>query len=191
MSCAGVVLTGGASRRMGKDKASLPLRDGTTMAVITAGLLRPHTSPCIELGPGVSGLPAVPDAGHGPLAALAGARAFWDSIPAGSDVVVLATDLPRLTSGLVAWLVGHPAGRAVVPLDNGRRQPLCARYPVEALRDHTVAALGTGARSLAAWLATIDVHEAGIDEWAGPAGDPLALRDADTPADLAALRGPA
>ncbi len=171
---------------MGTDKASIGHRSGTTLAVATAGLLARHTSPCLELGPGASGLPSLADAGQGPLAALAGAGAFWDGLPSGSHVLVVATDLPRLTAGLLAWLVGHPAEAAVVPLDAGRRQPLCARYPVEALR-RTPRAAQHGITSMAGWLDTLDVHEADPREWSGPAGDPLALRDIDTPADLAAL----
>lgn len=187
MSCAGVVLTGGASRRMGRDKATLEVPDpDRTLARRTARLLGAHTSPCVELGPGASALPAQPDTGGGPLRALAGAASLWCSLPDDGHVVVLATDLPRLTGSFVAWLVAHRATGAVVPLDRGRRQPLCARYPVAALRD-TPAAVAAGIDALGQWVASLDVHEAAEAEWVEAAGDPWALRDADTPSDLADL----
>ncbi len=187
MSCAGVVLTGGASTRMGQDKATMVL-DGAsaTLARRTARLLLQHTSPCVELGPGASGLPEVRDSGGGPLLALAGAARLWESLPADGHVVVVATDLPRLTGGLLAWLASHPAAGPVVPLDRGRRQPLCARYPVADLR-RTPAAVAAGVTALRVWLAGLEVHEAPRAEWGPAAGDLRALRDADTPSDLAAL----
>lgn len=193
MSCAGVLLTGGASRRMGRDKATLAPAGGPTLARRTAGLLAGHTSPCVELGPGVSGLDARPDPGGGPLRALAAAAALWAALPADGQVVVVATDLPRLNDPFLAWLVAHPAPGAVVPVAGGRAQPLAARYPVPALRlaTETVAA---GAARMDQWLAAlpaagIALHQAGPGEWARAAADPEALRDVDTPEDLAAVAG--
>ena len=43
-------------------------------------------------------------------------------------MLVVATDLPRLTQGLVAWLARYPSLDSVVPVDGGHPQPLCARY---------------------------------------------------------------
>lgn len=172
---------------MGRDKSALPVDGpGGTLSQRTARMLLAHTAPCVELGPGTSGLPHHPDPGRGPLVALAGAASVWETLPDDSDVLVVATDLPRLTPSLVAWLVAHPAAGAVVPVDEGRRQPLCARYPVAALRA-TPAVVASGATSLKEWLAGLDVHDAGPDEWVGAAGDAWALRDADTPEELAAL----
>ena len=186
MSCAGVVLTGGASRRMGRDKAALPAFADGTLAERTGRLLEAHTSPCIELGPGRSGLASRPDPGGGPLLALAAADPFWATLPGDGHVIVVATDLPRLTGSLLAWLAAHPAPEAVVPVDGERRQVLCARYPVAALRT-APEAVSTGATSMLAWVAGLAVHDAGPDEWSAAAGDPWVLRDADTPEDLAAL----
>jgi molybdopterin-guanine dinucleotide biosynthesis protein A len=55
---AGVLLTGGRSRRLGVDKASLVL-DGETLARRAARRLDAVCSPVLEAGDGVSGLPAV------------------------------------------------------------------------------------------------------------------------------------
>ena len=193
MSCAGVLLTGGASRRMGRDKATLAPAGGPTLARRTAGLLAARTSPCVELGPGVSGLDARPDPGRGPLRALAAAAALWAALPDDGQVVVVATDLPRLNDPFLAWLVAHPAPGAVVPLDGGRAQPLAARYPVLALR-LAAESVAAGAARMGEWLAAmpaagIALHRAGPQEWGPAAADADALRDVDTPEDLVALAG--
>jgi molybdopterin-guanine dinucleotide biosynthesis protein A len=171
---------------MGSDKASLAV-GGTTLARRTAGLLATVCDPAVELGPGRSGLPSHADTGRGPLAALAGAGALWAGLPAGCHVLVVATDLPRLTAGLLAWLAAHPSPGPVVPSDGGRPQPLCARYPVAALA--RLAAAPPASARLTAWIDGLDALVVAEDGWAAAAGDPLALRDADTPGDLAALGG--
>ncbi|MGH9093687.1 MAG: molybdenum cofactor guanylyltransferase, partial [Acidimicrobiales bacterium] len=100
--------------------------------------------------------------------------------------LVVATDLPRLTPGLLRWLAAHPSGASVIPTAHGRDQPLCARYRSEDLAQ-AADLVARGQRSLRALLQAIDPYRAGPEEWIGPAGDPLALDDADTPADLARL----
>ena len=77
---AGVLLTGGASRRMGTDKARLVV-NGETLAARSARVLTAVCDPVVEVGPGVSGLPAVLEEppGAGPLVALlAGVGALGD-----------------------------------------------------------------------------------------------------------------
>lgn len=185
VGCAAVVLTGGASRRMGRDKAGTPGPGGVALAARTAALAATCADPVVELGPGASGHPWRPDGGGGPLAALAAAGPLWAALPPGGHVLVLATDLPRLGAGVLRWLVDHPAPGAVVPVEAGRPQPLCARYPVAAL---AALAPSAGGRLLD-WVASLGPHWAAEGEWAAPAGDPLALRDADTPEQLAELCG--
>lgn len=187
MSTAGVVLTGGTSRRMGADKAGLlHPASGLTLARRCAALLSEVTSPALELGPGSSGLPALPDDGRGPLAALAGAVPLWEDLEPDGHVVVLAVDLPRLGAPLLRWLVGHPAPGAVLPVVGGRLQPLCARYLVSDVRA-AAAVVATGEERLGAWVAGLALHRAEEVEWQGPAGDPRAACDADTPEQMVAL----
>ena len=68
---AGVLLTGGASSRMGTDKARLVV-NGETLAAHAARVLSAVCDPVIEVGQGVTGLPAIQEdpAGAGPLVAL-------------------------------------------------------------------------------------------------------------------------
>jgi molybdopterin-guanine dinucleotide biosynthesis protein A len=177
VDCGGVLLTGGASRRFGRDKASVVV-GGLTLAARAARALAILDGPCVEIGPGVSGLPAVSDLGEGPLAALAAA-------PFEGPLVLLACDLPLVTPELVAWLAAHEAPGSVVPLAGDHPQPLCARWSADAVLAARSLVEG-GERAMRALVARPEVHLAPLHEWAPGAGPPgrWALEDADTPEDL-------
>ena len=134
---AAVLLAGGQSRRMGRDKALLPLPDGRLLWERQLGILR-------ELGPAelfISGFvrPGFPEdvplladelPGRGPLGGIAAALAAMRS----PRLVVLAVDLPAMTAGFLSRLLGEsPDGRGIVPRHggpNGFYEPLAAVYPV-------------------------------------------------------------
>ena len=177
---------------MGRDKATLVVgRGGPTLSERTAALLIAVATPVVEIGPGHTGLPHIQESppGGGPLCALA---AGWAGLkerqwPDPAGVLVVATDLPRLTVGLLTLLADHPAAGPVVPLDTqGRSQPLCARYPMSALGAAAELAK-RGERSVRALLARLDPTWVWPSVWQPAAGDPAALADVDTPADLTAL----
>ena len=183
----GLLLTGGASRRLGFDKAELRL-GGERLADRGARVLRDVCDPVLEVGPGRSPLHVVdePSPGEGPLVALvAGAQVLRRTGGDGS-VLLLAVDLPFAESSLLAWLASHPADGSVVPTDAaGEPQPCCARYSVDALA--TAASLvATGKRSLRALLEATPTELVGPDQWRQVA-EPNALDDADTPEDVARL----
>ena len=137
----GVVLAGGASRRMGRDKAALAV-DGETLAARAARRL---LGVCARVaiadgGRGlVPGLPCLPDApAPGPAAGILGAARAWP----GHPLLVLACDLPRVSEALLRELVRRlPAGDAgtaadpdwVVPRWERGLEPLCALYRPAAL----------------------------------------------------------
>jgi molybdopterin-guanine dinucleotide biosynthesis protein A len=187
---AGLLLTGGRSRRMGVDKAMIRVGD-VTLAERTAAVLAAATAPTLEVGPGHSGLPSVVEAppGGGPLCALAaGARALEDRGHAG-PAVVLPTDLPHVEVDLVRRLAAHPAPGSVVVVVGGRPQWLVARW--------SPAALGRARDLVAAGERRMDalvLADAGADvTWLdGPRWTGQAL-DVDTPEDLdrAGLHRPA
>jgi molybdopterin-guanine dinucleotide biosynthesis protein A len=179
--CAGILLTGGASSRFGQDKATTTW-DHRTLAQRAAEALAAVTSPAIEVGPGVSGLPHVPDARQGPLVALAAGLA---QLPPRSSVLLLACDLPLVGPDLLAWLVEHPSAGSVVPLsgDPPHAQPLCARWSASAL-ECVPALVEMGERSLRPLLAQDDVTLVSDESWTIQG----TLDDADTPADLDRLR---
>jgi molybdopterin-guanine dinucleotide biosynthesis protein A len=181
MGCNGVLLTGGASTRMGRDKATLVV-DGRTLASRTAELLSGVADRCVVVGRGVSGLDAVLEdpPGGGPLVAIAaGVAAVGTDRPA----LVVACDLPRLQTGLLRWLVDHPSPGSVVPLWEGRPQPLCARWCPAAL--HAVTGLvADGIRSMRTLVERSDTELV-----APPRDMATALQDVDTPEQLAGLAG--
>ena len=157
---AGLLLTGGSSRRLGVDKATLIL-DGETLAARAERLLTDRCSEVVEVGPGVTSLRAVretPDGG-GPLAALvAGANAFGEveTEPSSGPLILLACDLPWVAPVLDALIAAPAHVEIVVPIDeDGRRQYVCARYGPSAV----VAAatlLEGGEQSLHALVTSID-----------------------------------
>lgn len=192
MPAAGLLLTGGASRRMGQDKAALPAADtAESLAGRTARLLAAATSFAIEIGPGWSSLPAIVEVqrGGGPLVAVAAGRRELCARGWDGPAVVVATDLPHLTPELLSWLVDHPARRSVVPVAQGVPQPLCARYSAPDL-DRAGVLVAMGRRSMRDFLDGTDALLVGPEEWQPAAGNPDALEDVDTPADLARLRLP-
>jgi molybdopterin-guanine dinucleotide biosynthesis protein A len=183
---AGLLLTGGSSRRMGHDKATLVI-DGEPSARRLGGLLAGVVEPALEVGGQRSGLAAIVEEqpGQGPLAALA---AGWSALSgAGHEgaVVVLACDLPLVTSAFIRWLAQYPGERSIVPLVEGRLQPLCARWSALDLR-RSVERAAHGARALHELLNEMAPVTVGPNDWAGVAL-PSALADADTPGDLKRL----
>jgi molybdopterin-guanine dinucleotide biosynthesis protein A len=174
MRIPGLLLTGGASSRMGTNKAEL-LVDGETLVHRTARLLQAVCDPVVEVGPGYSTLRRVDEKqpGRGPLAALvAGADAVGGTTP----VLLLACDLPFVTERVLARLVDWPGTGTVVPVDGeGMVQPVCARYSRDAL-DRARLLVDEGERSLRALLRGDGVTR--VDDI-----DERDLVDVDTPAE--------
>jgi molybdenum cofactor guanylyltransferase len=182
----GLLLTGGSSRRLGVDKATLVV-DGTTLAARGARVLRAVCDPVVEVGFGSSELPSVredPPSG-GPLAAVAAGADELARRGAFGATIVLAVDLPRVSTALLELLRDWPGEPTVIPLVDGRRQLVCARYGADAL----VAArslLAGGVSSLRELLDVVD-HDV-LDEsvW-GAVATADVLADVDSPADAARL----
>jgi molybdopterin-guanine dinucleotide biosynthesis protein A len=143
----GVVLAGGTSRRMGRDKAALAVGGETLAAMAARRLLAVCARVAVaDGGRGlVPGLPSVQDGpGQGPASGILGAARAWP----GHPLLVLACDLPRVPAALLAELArGVPqpeAGEAgqvaeaveadwVVPRWQRGIEPLCALYRPAAL----------------------------------------------------------
>jgi molybdenum cofactor guanylyltransferase len=182
---AALLLTGGASRRMGTDKASLVVAGGP-LAPLIAALLQCVADPVIEVGPGNTTLPCTREVppGSGPLAAMAAGAAQLRDRHHEGPVLVVATDLPGLTEEYLRLLADHSVpgpDHSVIPRDGtGRAQPLCARYSPTALAC-AQELLAAGHRSMKALLARVPVV------WIDAGADGVLL-DIDTPDDLAAFR---
>ena len=140
-----LILAGGASRRMGADKADVRLggrtlleracacAGGTGYPVVLAGRERLTDG----LPPGIEHCADGP--GEGPVAGLLGGASRWP----GASWVLIACDLPLLTPELLLRLTelanSHPAACAVVPRAAGRLHPLSAWYGppmIDRLRRH-------------------------------------------------------
>lgn len=139
----GVILAGGGSRRMGQDKALLPIAKHTLLDVVIECTKCQLYSLAIAGGPetwakhrGVTHLVDAVSGGRGPLAGLIAAMDFAaQSGSQSSFVFVTATDMPFLPADLVARLAeGSGKGLPVIPRYEGRLQPLAALWPID-MRD--------------------------------------------------------
>ncbi len=136
---AAVLLAGGQSRRMGRDKALLPLPDGRLLWQRQLALLKELEPSAVFLaGPPRPGFPAslrqIDDEtpGLGPLGGIVAALRAT-SAPL---LVVLAVDLPAMTAGFLRTLLAEATARTgVVPRqpETGFYEPLAAVYPTSCL----------------------------------------------------------
>jgi molybdenum cofactor guanylyltransferase len=186
---AAAVLAGGASRRMGRDKATLAV-GGVELASLALAAAARVAHPVVLVAPEGHparrvAAPAVADPGLGPLAALAAAL---DALEA-EHVLVLAADHPGLRVELLARLVALAGGAEAVACRRGPRlEPLVAVYqraPALAAARARLAgpAGGRSLTGLLADLATLVVEE---PEWRRLDPDGRSFVDLDDPADLAA-----
>jgi molybdopterin-guanine dinucleotide biosynthesis protein A len=124
----GAVLLGGASSRMGRDKAALPVA-GVAAATRIARLLEALCDEVLLVGgtapPDAPGR-AVADP-EGPRCALRGLVGALEA-GRGERVLVVATDLPLVTAAFLRGLADLPPAEAVVPRPGPLPQPLCAVY---------------------------------------------------------------
>lgn len=183
---AGLLLSGGASRRMGFDKASIRV-DGQPAAVRTATLLASVADPVWEVGPSHCHLPHVLEdpPGSGPVGAVA---AGWKALTAaghGGPVLVLACDLPLMTTGLLGWLAEEPTESTVIPVVEGRAQPLCARWSAADLH-RLVELFDCGYRAFKTMYDTLDITFVDDRGWRA-AASPRTFTDTDAPEDLERL----
>lgn len=179
-----LLLTGGASRRMGSPKAELLWR-GRRLADRAAAVLVGVCSPVIEVGPGYTGLAATVEEprGAGPLAALvAGVGELERRGERAAPVVVLAVDLPFVGGELIRLLAEWPGERSAIPVADGHLQVLCARYGTDATAT-AARLLAEGRRSLVDLVDRTSVDRVPEERWQEVA--PVhAFADVDTPDDV-------
>jgi molybdenum cofactor guanylyltransferase len=186
---AAAVLAGGASRRMGRDKATLAV-GGVELASLALTAAARVADPVVLVAP--AGHPArrlaarpVTDPGRGPLAAVAAALAALDA----DHVLVLAGDHPGLRVELLAHLAGLAGAAEAVACRRGPRlEPLVAVYqraPALALAEARLAD-AAGDHSLAGLLAGLRTLVVEEPQWRALDPDGRSFVDLDDPADLAA-----
>ncbi len=184
VSCAGYLLVGGKSSRMGRDKALLPF-GGIPLSRALAGLVERAAGCAVLVGnpqlEPLAGYPAIPDLypGQGPLGgiltALEHTTSDWN--------LVVACDMPGLSAEFLAGLVDAATrsdAAALLPVGpSGRPEPLCAVYHRRA-RVPLGRAFARGVRKITAAL-----EDAGIAVCLWPAGQADVFQNVNTPEDWA------
>jgi molybdopterin-guanine dinucleotide biosynthesis protein A len=172
-SAIGIVLAGGASRRLGRDKAAVWVGGDASLARVKSAVAAVVGKAWVVGG--ARGDIADLEPGGGPLQAiLAGSRAKGPG-----SVIVAACDMPLVDEDTIRALASPLAAtvEARVPEVDGRLQWLAAHYGRQALARLETAWMA-GERSLTRAMAgaTLDT----LGPW-----NPRAFRDFDTEADLA------
>jgi molybdopterin-guanine dinucleotide biosynthesis protein A len=184
------ILIGGASSRMGSDKAQLKLAGRSFVEIIASALSAISSSiKLVGAADGTNGqateLSNIPDIqpGWGALGGLHTALAACTSTWAA----VVACDLPFVSSDLFRHLAKLREGfDAVVPVQSdGRQQPLCALYRTELCLPVAERLIAMGERKPRALLAAVKtrwVPQADLDHLSGAANF---FMNVNSPADYA------
>jgi len=178
-----MLLTGGGSRRMGVNKATIKI-DGVPAAARVVRMLNRVVEPVIEVGPGVTGMPAIredpPDGG--PLAAMVAGGRHLRNLHHTDSVLVVACDLPLVNEAVFRMLADWPGTSSVVPIVDGASNPLCARWSLDDLAAGEQVLL-EGQRSVQALVDRCDIVFAEKASWPSEVGD-AHMTDADTPDEM-------
>ncbi|MBZ4620720.1 molybdenum cofactor guanylyltransferase [Mycobacterium avium subsp. hominissuis] len=188
MQLAGIVLAGGESRRMGRDKATLPgPRGAATLLEYVVGVLTQRCDPIFVMAAPGQPLPEVTARiirdeirGQGPLPATG--RGLRAAAEAGARYAfVCAVDMPLLSPELIDDLV-HLAtetnAEVVLPWD-GRSHYLASLYRTD-LAERIDRLVAGGARSMRALIDASDAQQIVLPE-------SRFLANVNTEADLRAL----
>ncbi|ARU41233.1 hypothetical protein CCB80_08830 [Armatimonadetes bacterium Uphvl-Ar1] len=175
-----VLLTGGASRRMGFDKALISM-GGEPLAVRLARILREAGwEPTILGRAPLDGYRFQPDdeVERGPLAAIC------DFAPTSQLVFVLSCDVPLFDRAVARALKSCLGEKeAAVPSINGRLQPLCAVYrrgAWERLRD-------VDSPRIIDWVEALDAEIVNESDLLRHGVQPDWCRGVNTPSELKTL----
>jgi molybdopterin-guanine dinucleotide biosynthesis protein A len=182
-----VILAGGLSRRMGRDKASLPAGDGTLIEHLARRLAPVVDETIVAGGSGRRSLPGVTMVddrypGLGPLAGIhAGLRAARYR-----HVWVVGCDLPDADPALASMLYGLAGDvDAVVPLIDSEPQGVCAVYD-RGLTSRIEGLLAAGERRIKMLLAASNVRYVTPEELRVVDPELRSFRNINTPAEYQA-----
>ncbi len=181
----GVILTGGKSSRMGRDKALIEV-DGMRMLDRTVELLRPHVREILIIGDPAEHInehaTTIPDdePGKGPVGGITTAFKHARYV----RLLVLACDLPAINDHLLVTLKKElDAGfDAIIPMHDGLIEPLAAAY-----HKHCIEAFEKNLRNSVLKMsdAIAAVRTLNIEVKPGNDGWPADLfRNLNTPTDL-------
>ena len=178
----GAVLAGGAGRRMGRRKDSLPLPDGRTMLAAVAAALAETCRDVVVVGDAETLLERIEDLcpGQGPLG---GIEALLAS-NLDTHYLVCPCDVPLVTATLLRRLTVATGAAATVFRVDGERdfRPLPARISAGAL-DRVRGHLDDGRRAVHELLRALDPAVIAL-----PRDDARVLANVNTPSDYEAIR---
>jgi len=184
VGCSLVILAGGLSRRMGRDKAALPAGDGTLIEHLARRLAPVVAETIVAGGSGGRTLPGVTVVedrypGMGPLAGMhAGLLAARSRL-----VWVVACDLPDADPALASLLCGLAGDDdAVVPRIDTEPQSVCAVYQ-RALAARIDTLLQAGERRVSRLLAESKVRYVTAEELRVVDPELRSFCNLNTPAD--------
>ncbi len=186
--CTAIILAGGESKRMGRDKAALPFNGETLLQSVIASVqpLFAQTLVSVRELRGDVTLPQICDTqtGGGPLVGLISALEATTTPWA----FVLACDMPFVAPALITHLASlRDQHHAVVPKAHGHAQPLAALYARSAL-PLLQSSLASGNKSLIGALKSLDVCYVDEDELLKFDARLRSFFDLDTPQDYAAAQ---
>lgn len=186
MNLSAAILAGGLARRLGGQDKSALIVDGARLLDRQRAALRPLTSDIVLIGyrgETPAPLPVEPDRwpGTGALGGLVTALTAAHS----ERVLILASDLPFITAPFLAFLAAiDPAADAVVPVADGRWQPLCAVYATRTA-ERLRSLLERGDRAVIEAVATLKPRLVGPEALAPFDSAGRLLANINTPDDLA------
>lgn len=186
----GVILAGGESRRMGSDKALLPLAGARfidhayrTLADLFEEVLIVTNSPALY-----QDLPCrkVPDIyyAQGSLAGIHSGLCHARE----ERIFVVACDMPFVSGDFVRHLCSLATkGEVVIPCGDNGHEPLHALYHKDCLVPMETA-LDSGQKRIVSFFPAVRVHAVPQKEWAALDPQSLSLRNINTPDEYFALR---
>ena len=177
----GVVLAGGASSRMGTDKAFVEVAGSPMISWVLTALEKVTTGGILISGREGTMLSyeCVPDQDPGRAGPLSGLVTVMDRTEPSQPLVVVAVDHPYVRRATLESLVARFDGeRVVVPLADGTRQVTVAVYPP--LADQAKEALADGG-SLQTLVDSVAVDEVGEEAWRHWGEDGRSWFSVDTP----------
>jgi molybdenum cofactor guanylyltransferase len=175
------VLAGGASARMGTDKAHVTV-DGTSMLDIVAGAAASIGEVVVVGGDPPPRWAFIDDARSGRQGPLAGLESALEHA-AGRDVMLIAVDQPFVRPDTLRRLLDI-AGDAVVPIDGGWEQVTCAVYREPCLGAARHALESESDRSLRALVGVVDATRVDPAAWQTWGEDGRSWYSVDTPEAL-------
>ena len=190
-SLTGLILAGGASSRMGRNKALLTLAGQTLVERVTQALAA-LTDDILIIANDAEPYrflqrPIIPDIqpGYGPLMGLySGLKAAR-----GELALLAAVDMPFLSPDYLRFLLAlAPGYDVVIPRTGHRLHPLCAVYRRESCLPAIEQAIARGQRRLIAFHPQVRVRQVDEAELRRIDPDLRALMNVNTPEELEAAR---